>query len=589
VQKSDTSNRAATRRVRFGFCFMVALLVVVACRVVVVQGFDPESFASKAASKRTQVSVLASERGQILDRNGTALAQSIVRYDIVGAPNVNTATDTFRRVNEDGSVAKVTRDEGLAELADLLGQYEPDLRETLTGDGKFAYLARSVDPGLERAIMKLAIPGVESRPVKKRSYPQGAVAGSIVGYTNDEGGAAGLELTMNDSLDGVDGERTYQIGADGIIIPTAPLQVTPATNGRSVKLTIDTDLQYAAQQAIENQVARLNADWANIIVVEAKTGKVRAMAETDSVDPNDPGGTAVDSRGARSIQAALEPGSTDKAITAAAAIEEGLVDPESRMVIPPGYTVNGQYFKDSFEHGTETRTFAGVIGSSMNTGTVMVGQKLTKQQRYDYLRKFGIGEKTGIPLPGESSGLLAPPEYWDGRQEFAVLFGQGVSQTPLQTTMAFQAIANDGMLLKPQLIESFIDPGGAEHPVAAEPGSRAVSESTARKTRDILESVVTAGGAKDIRVPGYRVGGKTGTAEAVADNGGGFDGYTASFVGMAPMDDPQYVVMVNVHRPQGDIYGISTAPVFNNVMSRVLTTFNVQPSTTPPVALPQEY
>ena len=579
----------ATRRVRFGFCFMVALLLVVAGRVVVVQGFDPESFASKAADRRTQVSVLASERGQILDMHGAVLAQSVVRYDIVGTPNVNTPSDTFRRVNEDGSVSRVTRDEGLQELADLLGQPEPAVRELLTGEGLFTYLARSVDPGLERAIMKLAIPGVESRPVKKRSYPQGAVAGSVVGFTNDGGGAAGLELTLNDSLEGEDGERTYQTGADGIIIPTAPLQVAPATNGQSVRLTIDTDLQYAAQAAIEAQAAKLSADWGNIIVVEAKTGKVRAMAETDSVDPNDPGATAAANRGARSIQAAVEPGSTDKAITAAAAIEEGVISPESRLVIPPGYSVNGQFFKDSFDHGTETRTFAGVIGASMNTGTVMVGQKLTRQQRYDYLRKFGVGEKTGIPLPGESSGLLAAPEYWDGRQEFAVLFGQGVSQTPLQTTMAFQAIANDGVLLKPQLIESYIDADGTEHPVAAEPGTRAVSGLTARQTRDILESVVTGGAAKDIKVPGYRVGGKTGTAEAVADDGIGLDGYTASFVGMAPMDDPQYVVMVNVHRPQGNIYGISTAPVFNNVMSRVLTKFNVPPSTTPAVSIPQEY
>ncbi|MET1085634.1 MAG: penicillin-binding protein 2 [Arthrobacter sp.] len=568
---------------------MVALLLVVAARVLVVQGFDPESFASKAADRRTQVSVLASERGQILDMNGAVLAQSIVRYDIVGAPNVNTAFDTFRRVNKDGSVVEVTRDQGIRELADLLTTRESDVRDSLTGEGLFTYLARSVDAGVERAIMELAVPGVESRPVKKRSYPQGAVAGSIVGYTNDDGGAAGLELTLNDRLDGKDGERTFQMGADGIIIPTAPLRVMPATNGQSVKLTIDTDLQYAAQVAIETQAEKLSADWANIIVIEAKTGKVRAMAETDSVDPNDPGATSVANRGARSIQAAIEPGSTDKAITAAAAIEEGIVSPESRLVVPPGYSVNGQFFKDSFEHGTETRTFAGIIGSSMNTGTVMVGEHLTRQQRYDYLRKFGIGQKTGIPLPGESAGLLATPDSWDGRQEFAVLFGQGVSQTPLQTTMAFQAIANDGVLLKPQLIESYIDPDGTEHPVTAEAGSRAVSEATAQKTRDILESVVTAGGAKDVKVPGYRVGGKTGTAEAVSDDGVGLAGYTASFVGMAPMDDPQYVVMVNVQRPQGNIYGISTAPVFNNIMSRVLTTFSVAPSLTPPVSLPQEY
>ncbi|MDQ0690927.1 penicillin-binding protein 2 [Arthrobacter sp. W4I7] len=598
MQKSGVSNyeagsrvesHRAIRRVRLGFCFMVALLVVVAARVVVVQGFDPESFASKAADLRTQASVLPSERGAILDMNGTVLAQSIVRYDIVGAPNVNTSNETFRRLADEGSILEVSRDQGLQELADLLDEPEPAVREQLSGEGLFTYLAKAVDPGLENEIMKLGVPGVESRPVKKRGYPQGAVAGSIVGYTNDSGGAAGLELTLNDRLEGKDGERTYQIGADGIIIPTAPLKVSPATNGQSVKLTIDTDLQYAAQQAIETQVAKLNADWANIIVVEAKTGKVRAMAETGSVDPNNPGATAAADRGARSVQAALEPGSTDKAITAAAAIEEGIISPESRLVIPPGYTVNGQFFKDSFEHGTEHRTFAGVIGSSMNTGTVIVGQELSRQQRYDYLKKFGVGEKTGIPLPGESSGLLAPPDEWDGRQEFAVLFGQGVSQTLLQTTMAFQAIANDGLLLKPQLIESYIDPDGAEHPVQTEPGARAISESTARQTRDILESVVTAGGAKDIKVPGYRVGGKTGTAEAVADDGIGLDGYTASFVGMAPMDDPEYVVMVNVQRPQGNIYGISTAPVFNNIMGRVLTRFNVQPSRAPGISLPQEY
>jgi cell division protein FtsI (penicillin-binding protein 3) len=568
---------------------MLALLVVVAARVFVIQVFDPESFASKAADLRTQASVLPSERGAILDRNGTVLAQSTVRYDIVGAPNVNTPIDEYRRVQDDGSVTTIRRDQGLQELADLLDRPEATIRQLMTGEGRFTYLAKAVDPATERAVMQLGIPGVESRPVPKRSYPQGSVAGSIVGFANDEGGAAGLELTQNDRLEGQDGERTFQIGADGIIIPTAPLQVRPAVNGQSVKLTIDTDIQYAAQQAIETQVAKLSAEWANIVVVEAKTGKIRAMAESGSVDPNDPGGTDPADRGARSVQAALEPGSTDKAITAAAAIEEGLISPESRLVIPPGYTVNGQFFKDSFEHGTEHRTFAGVIGSSMNTGTVMVGQDLSRQQRYDYLRRFGIGEKTGIPLPGESSGLLAEPDLWDGRQEFAVLFGQGVSQTPLQTTMAFQAIANDGVRLKPQLIESFIDPDGTEHPVGAESGTRAVSESTARKTRDILESVVTAGGAKDIKVPGYRVGGKTGTAEATADSGIGLDGYTASFVGMAPMDDPQYVVMVNVQRPKGNIYGISTAPVFNNVMSRVLTTFNVRPSQNPPVALPQEY
>jgi cell division protein FtsI (penicillin-binding protein 3) len=589
VRKQSDGSGLSSRRLRFGFGFMLVLLVVVGGRVVVVQGFDPEALALAAADKRTRVSVLASERGQILDMNGAVLAQSIVRYDIVGAPNVNTPFDTFKRATEDGTVQVVSRDAGLQELADVLGVPAATVRDLLTGEGQFTYLARSVDPEQERGIMKLGIPGVESRPIEERAYPQGAVAGSIVGYTNDDGGAAGIELSLNERLEGKDGERTFQTGADGIIIPTAPLEVSPATNGQSVKLTIDSDLQYAAQVAIETQATKLSAEWANIVVIETKSGKVRALAETRTVDPNNPSASAEADRGARSVQAAVEPGSTEKAITAAAAIEEGLIAPDSRLVIPPSYTVNGQTFNDASSHGTENRTFAGIIGFSMNTGTVMVGEKLTKQQRYDYLKKFGIGEATGIPLPGESSGLLAQPDDWDGRQEFAVLFGQGVSQTPLQTTMAFQAIANNGVLLKPQLIESYIDPDGTEHQVQAEPGTRAISEATAQQVRDILESVVTVGGATDVKVPGYRVGGKTGTAEAVADNGAGLDGYTASFVGMAPMEDPQYVVLVNVQRPKGNIYGISTAPVFNNIMSRALAKYNVLPTSTPSVGLPQKY
>lgn len=585
----DQGAYAGNRRVRLGFVVMLALLLVLGGRLFFVQGLDPDGLAAEAVNTRSYSSVLASERGKILDSKGTVLAQSIINYDIVGTPVVNTGMDTFERINAEGDLVDVPRDTGLDELAQALGKPVGEIRSALTGDGQFSYIARSVPASVERSVIELGIPGVESRPVPQRTYPLGAVGGSIVGYTNDSGGAAGLELTMNDRLEGIDGKRTFQTGADGIIIPTAPLDIEPAVNGQSVKLTINSELQFESQTAIETQAKKLTAEWANIIVTEIKTGKIRAMAETGSVDPNDPGATAEKDRGARSVQAALEPGSTEKAITAAAVIEEGLVKASSEFLVPPTYTVNGQSFSDSFVHGTEQRTFAGIIGDSMNTGTVMAGEKLTKEQRFDYLKRFGIGEKTGIPLPGESTGLLADPQDWDGRQEFAVLFGQGVSQTTLQTAMAYQALGNKGLRLKPQLIEAYIDPDGTEHPVQAPQGTRAVSENTAKEVRDILESVVTAGGAKDVKVPGYRIGGKTGTAEVASENGQGFDGFTASFVGMAPMEDPEYVVLVNVHRPQGNIYGISTAPVFNDIMAKVLATYDIAPSQSPKVTLPQKY
>jgi cell division protein FtsI (penicillin-binding protein 3) len=570
---------------------MLALLLVISGRLFLVQGLDAGGMAEAAVTQRTVVQQLPSTRGEILDANGKVLAQSIISYDITASPKNNTAAETFKRRNlQTDTLEDVSRDQGISELAGVLALDETTVREALTGTGDFNYVAKGVTPDIEARVMDLGLPGIYAQPTSQRVYPLGAVGGSIVGFLGSDGAPlAGVEQTLNDQLTGTDGQRTYQRGANGIVIPTAPDEIQPAVNGQSVKLTINSDIQYYAQQAISNQVKKFSAQWGNIVVIEAKTGKVIALAEDSTVDPNNPGGTDATNRGARSVTAAIEPGSTEKTVTAAAAINEGKVTPLSHILVPPTYTTNGETFSDAFTHGTEQRTFAGIIGDSMNTGTVMVGEQLSKQQRYDYLHNFGVGQATGIPLPGENAGILAQPDQWDGRQEFTVLFGQGVSQTPLQTAMIYQTIANKGVRLQPQLVESYIDPDGTEHKVNPQPGTNVISESSAQDVKDLLESVVTVADAKDVKVPGYRVGGKTGTAEAPRDNGIGFDGYTASFVGMAPMEDPQFVVLVTVQRPQGDIYGISQAPVFNSVMGQVLHSYNVPPSTTPSVGLQQKY
>jgi cell division protein FtsI (penicillin-binding protein 3) len=585
------SGKSAGRRLRWALAFLLALLMIITGKLFFVQGLDVGGLAQAAVNQRTVVQALPATRGEILDANGKVLAQSIIRYDITASPKNNTAANTFMRKNDStNKLDEVTRDQGIRELAGVLGLNEADVRKSVTGDGDFAYVAKGVTPTVESKVMDLGLPGIYAQPTSQRTYPMGAVGGSIVGFLGSDGQAlAGIEQTMDSKLKGTDGSRTYQRGANGIVIPTAPDEVKPAVNGESVKLTINSDIQYYAQQAISNQVKKFNAQWGNIVVVGVKTGRIIAMAEDTTVDPNDPGATPAGDRGARSVTGAIEPGSTEKTVTAAGAIQEGKISPLSHVLVPPTYTVNGQTFQDAFTHGYQQRTFAGIIGDSMNTGTVMVGEQLSRQQRYDYLHNFGIGQKTGIPLPGENSGILAQPDQWDGRQEYTVLFGQGVSQTPLQTAMIYQTIANNGVRLKPQLIDSYVDPDGTDHKVAQQPGSEVVTPQTAQQVKDILESVVTAADAKDVKVPGYRVGGKTGTAEAPKDDGTGFSGYTASFVGMAPMEDPQYVVLVTVQRPQGNIYGISQAPVFNSVMGQVLHTYNVPPSTTPSVALAQMY
>lgn len=589
-KSKKTKVPAARKRLRVGLGIMLTLLLVVGGKLFMVQGLDVGGMAEAALESRLRPQSLPAERGEIVDANGTVLASSVIRYNIVVDQVLNTATTEFKRYNEaTEEVDTISRDQGITELAALLGADAAQIRQSLTGDKKYFVVAKDVKPELEDRISKLHVPGVSAEGVSKRVYPNGSVAGGVVGFLQDgTTGQAGIEQTQDERLRGVDGKRVFEIGADGLRIPVATDELTPAVDGTDVKLTINTDIQYFAQQAIQSQVNKLNAEWGVIVVMDAKTGNLIALADTNAPDPNDPGKVDAKDRGVRAVTAAYEPGSVEKMITAAAVIEEGKSSPLEHFTIPSSYTIDGQTFTDAFEHGTEERTLAGILGWSMNTGTVMAGSRLTKQQRYDWLKKFGIGEQTDIGLPAEATGILAKPDQWDDRQQYTVLFGQGVSQSTLQTVRAYQSIANDGVMLQPRLIDSYITPEGEEQKVPAKDSRQVVSQETAQQVRDILESAVTEGQIKDAAIEGYRVGAKTGTSQAPREDGlPGFDGYTASMVGMAPMDDPRFIVEVVLQRPKGSIYGITNGPVFRSVMAQVLRTYNVAPSTGTPARLPQ--
>jgi cell division protein FtsI (penicillin-binding protein 3) len=582
----------ATRRLRLGLGMMLALLLVVGGKLFMVQGLDIGGMAEAALNNRLTPIELPAERGSILDANGTVLADSVIRYNVVVDQRVNTKTESFKRldtVGEKEELVTVSRDKGIEELAAVLGQDPEDIKDALTGEKPYYIVAKDLKPDMEDRISKLQIPGIVTVGTSKRVYPNGSVAGGIVGFLQDGGsGQAGLEQTQDDILKGTPGKRLFEIGADGLRIPVGVDELTPAVNGKDIRLTLNSDLQFFAQQAIQSQTDKLSAEWGVIIVQDIKTGDIIAMADTNSPDPNDPGKVAAKDRGVRSVTAAYEPGSVEKMITAAAVIEEGKSSPLDHFTIPSSLVVDGQVFTDSFDHGTEERTLAGILGWSMNTGTVMAGQRLTKEQRHDWLQKFGIGEAPEIGLPAEASGILTPADQWDGRQEYTVLFGQGVSQSTLQTVRAYQSIANNGVMLQPRLIDSYISPDGTEEKVPAKESRQIVSTETAKQVRDILESAVTEGQIKDAAIDGYRVGAKTGTSESPCDDGkSGYCGYTASMVGMAPMDDPRFIVEVVLQRPKGSIYGITNGPVFRSVMSQALRTYNVPPSTGEPVRLPQ--
>lgn len=575
-------------RLRAGLVIALVLLTVLGVRLFQVQGLDPEGKAEAAVANRLVTTTVPALRGGILDANGNYLARSVERFDIVVDQRLSQGKDEYPRRTPEGEWEDVTFDQAFDELSAILGQDADTLRRSILGEKGFNFVAKTVTPEIRDKVLAVKFPGVYADRTTLRTYPSGAVAGSIVGFLGTEGAQEGLELTQDSILAGEAGSKTYEIGGDGIRIPYATNEDVPVKDGDSIKLTIDQDLQWFAQDAIAAQTREYNAEWGNVVVVEVATGNILAMAESTTVDPNNPGATEADSRKARSVTDSFEPGSTTKVITMAAAIEEGLITPTSPFLINSNYTVDGQTFKDAYEHGTLQMTASGILANSLNTGTVMVGEQLTPQERYDWMRKFGIGTELGTGLNGETSGLLAQPEQWDSRQQYTVLFGQGLTQTALHTAMVYQTIANDGVRLAPRLVDSTIDADGEEHTIDSGEGTRVVSKKTAEEVQRMLETVTVEGSGSSGALEKYRVGAKTGTAEAPSPNGG-YDGVTVSYAGIAPMDDPKYVAVVTIQRPKGDLYYVEPGKTFQKVMEQVLTTHNVAPSTGEPDIYPIEY
>lgn len=570
---------------------MVVVLFVMSLfvgRLVQLQGLDASALAEDALGNRLVKTRLPALRGDITDAGGVVLAHTVERRDIT----VDQRLVPDYSVESGGGLRTVGVDGAAADLAPLLDISEADLREALRGQEKFAYVAKNVTPEVWRQVAALGIPGILSERTSERIYPAGPVAGNLLGFISADGRPlAGLEMTRDGVLAGTDGTRRYERGGDGQMIPTGKRADVAPIPGGDVRLTLDRDLQWYAEQAITAQVGKSGAEWGQALVIEVETGRILALAESPTVDPNDPGAAAPEDRGSRALSEVIEPGSTAKVVTAAAALEEGLVTPQDRFEVPYLYTTeNGQTFKDSHAHGIEHLTFAGILGKSSNTGTVMVGSQMSRETRHEYLSRFGFGQPTGLGFPGETNGILAAPEDWDGRQQFTVLFGQGVAVNALQSAQVFATIANDGVRMTPRLVEGTRSADGAWTPQPTGEPTRVVSPETAQQVRTMLEGAVSEQGTgENAQIPGYRVAGKTGTAEAPSPRGG-YSGYTGSFIGMAPAEDPKLVVAVIVQRPQNGYYGGTVAaPVFQDVMSYALQARKIPPSGQPASLYPLEY
>ncbi|WP_432788923.1 penicillin-binding protein 2 [Brevibacterium sp. K11IcPPYGO002] len=566
-------------RLRMGFIAAVSILVllITSVRLVSIQGMDSMKLAEKALSNRLVTRTLPADRGQILAADGTVLADSVSRYQLV-VDQQNVA-----QYEVDGELVGAW---GAAEALSKPLNTDPGLLyPKLVGDKRWNPVAKGLTAETWREVKKLEVLGISAEEYSVRSYPAGGVAGNLVGFLSSDGTAqAGLEMAYDEQLSGTDGQQQYERGARGEIIPLGDNNMKDAVDGQGLQTTIDPAMQYYAQQAIEEQRKKHKAESASIVIKEVKTGRIITAADAPTVDPNSPGKVDGDDRGSRIFTDVFEPGSTAKMVTAAALLDQGLVTPEQEFTVPDKWKApNDEEFRDSHEHPDEKLTFAGILAESSNTGTILAGKELTEAQRYAYMKKFGFGSGSGIGFPAETSGILHPYEEWDGRTKYTVMFGQGVAANALQTTDVISTIANGGVHVPSRLVDGMITPNGRTISTPAGEKERVVSKKAADETLRMLEGVVAEGTGKSAQVSGYRVAGKTGTAQAPAAEGGGYDGYTASFVGVLPAEDPELAISVTLQRPRNGYYGgQAAAPVFSDVAGFAMRHLKIPPSTQKP-------
>ncbi len=597
------SPRPRLRMVGLALTLVLAVFVV---RLLQVQGVDAGAYAAKAEKNRYVGYTLAAERGGITDRNGVALAASVDAYDITADPTL------FSREQlkiDDGP------EQAAALLAPILGQ-EPEriVRKLRPANKNLRYtlLANRQTPQVWKQIKDLksalatksgrdkstvnVLAGVLSVASSKRVYPNGDLAAGILGWVNADGkGGGGIEQQLNKQLSGKDGEIRYA-QSGGRQVPTVNSTETPAVPGSDVELTIDRDIQWAAQNAITKQVRESKADRGYVIVQDTRTGEILAMANSPGFDPNDLSAASSANMGNAAVQDAFEPGSTAKIMSMAAVLEEGVATPGTHVIVPNRLHRGDRLFKDDIDHDTWFLTLNGVLAKSSNIGTILATGQLGKTQRvankvlYDYLRKFGLGSYSGLGFPGETPGILAAPDKWSTSQQYTIPFGQGLSLNAMQAASIYSTIANGGVRVEPTLVRGTEGPDGKFTEAPKPEKTRVISAKTAKTLAQMLESVVDdrEGTGTKARIPGYRVAGKTGTANRVDPATGKYRGYTSSFAGFAPADKPRVTVYCAIQNAtQGNYFGGQICgPIYKQVMEFALKTLQVPPTGAKAAKLP---
>jgi cell division protein FtsI (penicillin-binding protein 3) len=578
--------RRNRRRLAVAVLAVFAIVVVFSIRLIDIQVVRADDLKSVAGTNY-RTDTLWGTRGSIVDENGTVLATSVDRFNITAAP-INVDLEGFeRRVSGEGKrTVHVSVMEALQEIADITGADVQQMYTTLTADpdAQWALLVKGIKLDAFRAVVDLRIPWVYSEPQPARSYPNGAIAGNLVGLMGTDGPLSGTEFQWNDCLASDNGQVSYAVSEDGVRMPGSEVVEDAAVDGGTVHLTIDADLQWFAQQALAEQGSAIGAQWGTAFVVDVKTGKIRAAADWPTVDPNDLNSAGADDSGARSFTAPYEPGSVIKTATVASLLDAGKLSASTKFEIPAGYTIPGVGFtiRDSVLHGGGLHyTTAGVLVESSNIGIAQMTELMPLQQRIDYLHKFGFGSGTsGADFLGEDEGYVRPAPS-DVITSITQQFGQGMTATSAQVASLYQTVANGGVRMPLTLVEGCEKPDGSYTDVPDPQGTRVVSEYAADTTMLMLEGVTTQYHlANVLAVPGYRIAAKSGTAEVADGDGYGSD-RIVSIAGAFPVDDPQYAIVVTFAKPVTMKTSAAAAPTFNAIVKQVIKTYRVTPSTVP--------
>jgi cell division protein FtsI (penicillin-binding protein 3) len=584
-------------RHRVGNSVIALLLVVAATQLFNLQVPRAAGLRAESAGQLKVTDVEKAVRGSIVDRNADKLAFTIEARALTFQPVkvqkqlAETKTKTPSAPDPAKRLAEIA-----AGVSGLLNN-KPDtatVLKKLSGKDSFVYLARAVDPAISDAITtKYPEVGAERQDI--RQYPGGSLAANIVGGIDWDGhGLLGLEDSLDAKLAGTDGAVTYDRGSDGVVIPGSYRNRHDAVDGSTIQLTIDDDIQYYVQQQVQQARDLSGSKNVSAVVLDAKTGEVLAMANDNTFDPSQDIGRQ-DNRelGNLAVSSPFEPGSVNKIITAASAIEFGLTNPDEVLQVPGEIDMGGITVHDAWEHGVAPYTTTGVFGKSSNVGTLMLAQRVGPERWADMAEKFGLGQRSGVGLPGESSGLVPPIDQWSGSSFANLPIGQGLSMTLLQMTGMYQAIANDGLRIPPRIIKSTIAADGTRFDEPRPDAVRVVSPDTAKTVRNMLRAVtqrdpagVQQGTGSGAAVEGYQIAGKTGTAQQINPGCGCYydDVYWITFASMAPADDPRYVVgvmMDNPHHTADGSPGTTAAPLIHNIDAWLLQRENVPLSADP--------